>query len=937
MTGVTIIIPVYNTLEDARACVASIYASRTELEFDIVIVNNGSRPDITLWLTEQEFQHRNLTALHFKDPLGFARAINEGVKIVSRDFLVLLNSDTLVTDHWLDHLSAALIADPALGIVSPVTNACGHAPQQDPAARDLSPTDAQAYAQQIQHRTTLTPEPQRLVFFCVMLRRALWLQLNGIDEIYGPGNFEDDDFCLHTRLAGYTMAVLPNAFVFHSQSRTFAANKLDHTALLAENQAIFGARARAASTALRQNLAPNSQASQISVLVPVTNARVYGLRDTLASLANQTIQGFQTILATPYGLDLSSQLAAFPYLHIEIIHGTSDTVAALLNAATLAASRTVLAYLPAADIAYPFHLEVLLSALCTSNATVVHSAWSVSLNLNNAERRDRVQFHDASPGLDLGDWSPLLCWMHRRDPSANIFDFTCGTFAPWAFIIDELLPLHPVYLNRVTCERTPNRPGDADFMNATRVMLRFPAGSPWQQLQRKMFLEGVARGYWEQHLILLHNERARRARKLLGNNTSLRPNLAHLAQLKQRLNSYVPANGSASHDPDKPAIVFFNIIPWSALTQRPQHFAARLAARGHLILWVDTHLRAPSEVDPATLIEPIVPGVIQVNLPALPGDIYTLRWHPRIVDAMLACFYYLRASFQICSAIQLVNFPRWEPIVSTLKETFNWPIIYDCLDDQPAFADLFGHTLGDSETTLTRDSSVVIASSQTLLDRITPHRPDVLLIPNAADYLLFRDAAPSLAFSHLSRPIIGFFGALADWLDFSWIAEAASRFPTWSFIFIGPESFASNASRRRWSHLTNHSNIHVFPQTPPSLLAQYLAAFDVAIMPFQDTYATRAMNAVKLYEYLAAGKPVVAIDLPETQPFAEAGLIATYRTHEESFGLLEAAIQQGNDPARAVARQAFAARNDWSHRIDTLSSALARATALKPRPTAGVG
>jgi len=274
--------------------------------------------------------------------------------------------------------------------------------------------------------------------------------------------------------------------------------------------------------------------------------------------------------------------------------------------------------------------------------------------------------------------------------------------------------------------------------------------------------------------------------------------------------------------------------------------------------------------------------------------------------------------------VQLVNFPRWQPLCSALASRFHWHIVYDCLDDQQAFADLYGHDLGQYETALIETSSAVVVSGRVLLNEMRERRPDTILIPNAADFDLFHNARGAGLLDGLARPVAGFFGAFADWVDFDWIDAAAMRFPTWSFVYIGRDSFAKATARERWKVVTRHSNVHVFPQATPRKLAQYLAEFDVCTMPFQDLPVTRSMNAVKLFEYLAAGKPVIAADLPETRPMREAGLIATYRSIEESLSLLEEAVAEGSDEEAVKARAAFASGNTWKHRVEALSDVLTR-------------
>ena len=397
--------------------------------------------------------------------------------------------------------------------------------------------------------------------------------------------------------------------------------------------------------------------------------------------------------------------------------------------------------------------------------------------------------------------------------------------------------------------------------------------------------------------------------------------------LKKRFEDAATAIGPKALSPKRAAapkktdIILFSSVEWTALTQRPHHFATGLAARGHRVFWIDVQFRAPELTSIANLVQPSETGILHLELPAFGSNLYRLEWRPEVLDCVLAVFGYLRAAYGISSAMQLVHFPLWEPLCSVLAKRFEWKIVYDCLDDQQAFSDLFGHELGENEATLFATSSAVVVSGQTLLARLQQRRPDTILIPNAVDFDLFHEAQGAGLLSRLARPVAGFFGAFADWLDFEWIDAAAKRFPEWSFVYVGREGFAQASARQRWKDATSHSNVHVFPQATPRLLSQYLAEFDVCTMPFRDLPITRSMNAVKLFEYLAAGKPVVAPDLPETRPLREAGLIATYRTQEESFRLLEEAADGGFDEA-AKTRVAFAKANTWRHRIDSLSSAL---------------
>ena len=922
---ISIIVPVYNALEYARACIDSIYQCRTMVAFEVIVVDNGSSDAVGLWAKDQQNTRTDFTYLRFDQPLGFSRAINAGASIARGEHLVLLNSDTLVTDGWLDRLVAALADDASLGVVGPVTNRCGHDLQRDSNALTLFPEEAADYASRISSRDEIVIEPQRLVFFCAMVRRSVWDLLGGLDEVFGTGNFEDDDFCLRTRLAGYQLAVVRGVFVFHNEGKTFLDNEINHAETLARNRSIFDRRASAASRIPRLGPATRQCSKpSISVLIIVSKNRLHGLHGTLASLTNQTLSDFETIVVSTPEVDLSSVLAEFrSVLRIKSVIVGDSAEASLWNGALSAAAGEWTAYLPAGDIFYPFHLEVLLSAALRAGRPAVHSAWSVVVAGEHGERREAVEFFESIPDIELGDWAPLPCWLHAHSVAAGLhFNSAFGAFCAWAFTIELYRLAHPLYVCRLTCELHPSPPTTRNPQDVEAVLAAFPVSGEARNLQRGYFLNAVRKGLWQDNLILARNEKVRRARRMLQQRSATIGETSAYADLRSRLQMFREAASEQRPNPARADIFLFSIIEWTTLTQRPHHFAEGLAARGHRVFWIDARLRPPRDVDAHNLSASLKPGIYHVMLPGAVEYIYPLSWNEERLQGMVDCIEHLRIAYNITDAIQLVNFPRWEPLTTRLKQQYSWPIAYDCLDNQPAFADLFGHALGNSESELIAKSSTITASGSVLHERLKASDPDAVLIPNGVDYKTFSEAVPAGLLDHLDHPIAGFFGAFADWLDLDWIEAAAQRFPAWSFVYIGSESFSMTPVRLRWRALAAIPNIHVFGQVDPHTLSQYLAQFDVCLMPFRDLAMTRSMNAVKIYEYLAAGKPVVARDLPETRLLAAEGLIVTYDSHEASFTLLERLIELGSTETKIAARKEFASKNTWSDRVDALCRAL---------------
>jgi GT2 family glycosyltransferase/glycosyltransferase involved in cell wall biosynthesis len=976
----SIIIPVYNALQLARECVNSIYDAQTATPFEVLVVNNGSSPDVRAWLSLEEKRRPNFSALHFDQPLGFARATNVGALRAKHKFLVLLNSDTIVTDGWLDNLRRPLLIEPRLGIVSPVTNCAGNEVQTDPDARTIRPKHASRYAERVRNRRELIFDAQRLAFFCVMMPRALWERLSGLEESYGTGNFEDDDFCLRARLAGYRLGVARNAFVFHHQEATFRANDIDHELLMEQNQLLFCDRASIWSRHLDFSTRRGKPScSSVSVVLPVAPGCAEGLRDSLASLANQTVTGFETLVVSSPDTQLASVLSSFnlglKINSVKIADGLRDQPAAALNAGLEAATGDRIAYLPSGDIYYPFHIELLESALRNSRVKAAYTNWTRVDCAHGGEERSLTEASQLTADqLMLGDRAPVPGWMHSRDCLPRfLFDDSLQTFYGWEFLLRLKQQAKIQYIPRITWERRLHR--NNDFPNSHRmsealsVMKAFPATKASHSKQRARYLEAIKTGREEKSFLVTPSRRnsniqsaksskaldpaLRRAgkgafniclrisrnvyrslvplsvrhqidkgaRELLGLPPALYTNYQKLQHARDELrDSILAAARLASQSAD---ILLFNIIEWEHLTQRPHHLARQLSSRGHRIFWIDVHFRPHSRLHSKASIREFEPGIFHVALPVAKGSIYTVKWTERILATMEIAIDQMRTRYCVENAIQLVHFPKWLPLVSRLRTRFSWPVVYDCLDDHKSFSSLYGLESAEFEDDLGRNCDLLVTCSHLVHDERRHLNRNTVLVPNGCDYDVFSSAVPGGLLAHLPRPIVGFFGAFADWLDFDWIEEAASRFPLWSFVYIGRPCFASATASRRWQKLSKAANIHVFPQALPNVLASYLSEFDVCTMPFQNLPMTRGMNPVKIYEYLAGGKPVVVPDFDEMLPLADKGLVSIYRDKAQSFELLEQMIHSFPASREVAARQAFAAENTWTRRAEKLAAHLA--------------
>ena len=219
---VSVVIPVWNRLDMTRPCVESL-RRYSRAPFEIIVVDNGSTDGTTEWLAHQP----DLVVITNPENRGFAAACNQGMAAARGEWIVLLNNDTKVPRRWLDGIVFAFDA-PDVGAVGPRSNSVS-GPQVVAGARYGTSSEYIRFAEDWRraHRGS-TWETDRLVGFCLALRRSALDDVGGLDEAFGPGNFEDDDLCLRLRAGGWRLLVADEVMIHHEGHASFG-------------EAIFGA------------------------------------------------------------------------------------------------------------------------------------------------------------------------------------------------------------------------------------------------------------------------------------------------------------------------------------------------------------------------------------------------------------------------------------------------------------------------------------------------------------------------------------------------------------------------------------------------------------------------------------------------------------------------------------------------------------------------
>lgn len=381
-----------------------------------------------------------------------------------------------------------------------------------------------------------------------------------------------------------------------------------------------------------------------------------------------------------------------------------------------------------------------------------------------------------------------------------------------------------------------------------------------------------------------------------------------------------------SKDPlDEVAILYFG-NDWAAENRTSSHhIAARLISR-YRLLYVDSPgLRAPQATardwrklwrklrDTLAPPSPISPRAWRCTVPQIP-----FRRVPGVslANRLIATFFLRRHLSHLGFHDVILWFAVPHPgfMVGRLGERF---VVYYCIDDYSAHPGVDAVTTQFADLRLTRLANRVFVAPPALVEEkrllnpsttYSPHGVDTALFASAqSDELRVADAARALR-----RPIVGYFGSVAPWLDFQLLEYLAKQRPAYTYLIVGHVSADVAALRAL-------PNVHFVGPQPYSDLPKWAKAFDAAVIPYSLNQQVQNCNPLKLREYLATGKPVVTVRAPEVDRFERVLRIAD--THEQFLEHLDSVILHP-DPA-LVSRQIDAVRDQtWDRRVDEVLEVL---------------
>jgi glycosyltransferase involved in cell wall biosynthesis len=343
----------------------------------------------------------------------------------------------------------------------------------------------------------------------------------------------------------------------------------------------------------------------------------------------------------------------------------------------------------------------------------------------------------------------------------------------------------------------------------------------------------------------------------------------------------------------------------------------RLLARDNRILWVNSiGCRAPtaSKADvgrafrkltaAAQPIREVEPNLYVLNPLAIP-----LHGRP-----LARALNRLWLKWQVRRALRKLGFKRpinwiFNPTAAVVAGAFDEDLlIYYCVDEFSAFTGVAAQALLEMEAELVRRADLVVVVSDLLLQSKSRFNPRTVLVRHGVDFAHFRRALdPGLAvpadIANLPKPVIGFFGLIADWVDVELMAQVARHFAHGSLVVLGKATTDVSA-------LAALPNVQLLGRKPYTELPAYCKGFDVALMPFRINELTLNSNPLKVREYLAAGLPVVSTPIPEVEVLGQCRIAGT------PADFIREVEQALRDPGPSVARSEAIRPESWEARVN---------------------
>lgn len=292
-------------------------------------------------------------------------------------------------------------------------------------------------------------------------------------------------------------------------------------------------------------------------------------------------------------------------------------------------------------------------------------------------------------------------------------------------------------------------------------------------------------------------------------------------------------------------------------------------------------------------------GIFTWSPPAIPyHGLAIVKWlNARILSLMIRC---IVRRLAMKHPIIWTYMPNAIEIIERIPSS---KVVYHCIDDYAEFTGVPKVAFEKMERKMLERADITIVSAKKLFENKRPYARNIQYIPHGVNLEEFRaylkETVNLKDIDGIKSPIAGFIGRIADWIDLPLIMRCAKELPGWNFVLVGP----SNVDLEPY---LSFPNVHFLGEKNYKEVPHYIQRYDVCLMPFVSNALVASVNPLKMYEYLALGKPIVTVPIDEVEDFAH--LLTIADTSNFSKGI-EKAYKEDTEVKRVIRIESVSGRS----------------------------
>lgn len=370
-------------------------------------------------------------------------------------------------------------------------------------------------------------------------------------------------------------------------------------------------------------------------------------------------------------------------------------------------------------------------------------------------------------------------------------------------------------------------------------------------------------------------------------------------------------------------IICFSSNDWNDIPSSKFHIMRHMG-QSRTVLYIETiGIRQPkvSSRDAKRVLQKVkvsVRGLKNIEARIHIWSPIAIPFHKYKAIRQINSLYITKIIRRIMSKLDMKNPIMWSYLpnaIDVIRRLNGLCVVYHCIDDYGEFTDAPKREFEMMEREMLQRAALTVVSSRQLLALKHPYCKNIIYIPHGVDLKGFQHQLKNkieLAdIDSVKGPIAGFVGRIADWIDLELAARCACELKEWNFVFVGPSNIDL-------SHYRRIPNMIFLGKKDHKLIPHYINRFDVCLMPFVRNKLVASVNPLKMYEYLAVGKPVVSSPMREIEDYA--GVVAFAAPSDFCSAIKEA--YETDSLVKRESRMAAVSGRSWESIADEIMRTL---------------